>query len=138
MYTKLFIDDSFSKDTMDETCTVYKTVDFIAKKWTLLILLELYKGNKETKRYSDLKNSLPEITPKILSARLKELEDEKMITKTVDSSQFPIKCEYRLTKSGSDFIRIIKDIKTWALTWKFKNTVCENKDCKNCVERYLK
>ncbi len=133
MYTKVFIGDSFSKDTMDETCTIYKTVDFIAKKWTIPILLELYKGEKETKRYSDLKHSLPNITSKILSARLRELEEEKMITKTVDASQFPIKCDYRLTKSGKDFIRIIKEIKHWALTWKYDNTTCEHQECKECI-----
>ncbi|MEM0466989.1 MAG: helix-turn-helix domain-containing protein [Candidatus Thermoplasmatota archaeon] len=118
---------------MDENCTVYKTIDFIAKKWTLLILLELYKGEKETKRYSDLKKSLPEITPKILSTRLRELEQQKMIIKKIDASKFPVKCEYSLTQSSREFIRIIKDIKTWALTWKFDNELCEGLDCKNCL-----
>jgi len=35
---------------MDDNCTVYKTMDFISKKWTLLILLELFKGGKRKKR----------------------------------------------------------------------------------------
>jgi DNA-binding HxlR family transcriptional regulator len=117
---------------MDETCTVYQTVDFIAKKWTLLILLELYKGKKGSRRYSELKSSLPGITPKILSTRLRELEDQQLITKTIDTSQFPIRCEYRLTKSGADFIPIIKDIKKWALAWKPHKTVCESMNCKTC------
>tara|TARA_Y100000310_G_C20677341_1_gene813853 strand:- start:879 stop:1235 length:357 start_codon:yes stop_codon:yes gene_type:complete len=116
---------------MNEDCTIYKTTDFIGKRWTLLILLELYKGNP-VKRYSELKNNLGDITPKILSTRLKELEKQKMIKKEIDASKFPIKCEYSLTESGLDFIKIIKDMKTWALKWNVKNKVCSESDCENC------
>jgi len=99
---------------MDERCTIYRTIDFISKKWTLLILLELYK-TRGKKRYSELKSSLLNITPKILSTRLRELEKQGLITKYIDTNGFPIKCEYILTDSGKDFIRIIKDIKKWSL-----------------------
>lgn len=118
-------------DTMDKDCTIYKTASFIGKRWTLVILLELYKGQK-TKRYSELKKHLPEITPKILSARLKELEHEKIITKKIDASAFPVKCEYTLTKSGFDFIKIIQQMKKWALRWNINNKICEASNCKNC------
>lgn len=116
---------------MDETCTIYRTIDFISKKWTLLILLELYKTHG-TKRYSELKQSLLDITPKILSTRLRELEKQGLITKNIDTNVFPIKCEYTLTPSGIDFIRIIRDIKKWALKWKQKNKECASQDCKSC------
>lgn len=117
---------------MYKKCTVYKTADFIGKRWTILILLELYKGKAKWKRYSEIKNKLPDITPKILSQRLKELEKEKMIKKKVDASSFPVKCEYCLTESGEDFIGIIKDMKKWSLDWKTKNKECENTNCKVC------
>ena len=117
---------------MNEKCTVYQTVDFISKKWTLLILLEIYKGIEGKRRYSEIKKSLPDITPKVLSARLKELEKQNLITKHIDTSSFPVKCEYNLTKAGLDFISIIKDIKSWALRWRIKNEVCQQLDCKNC------
>jgi DNA-binding HxlR family transcriptional regulator len=116
---------------MQQTCTVYRTIDFISKKWTLLILLELYK-TQGTKRYSELKHSLLDITPKILSSRLRELEHEGLITKTIITDGFPIKCDYTLTESGKDFIRIIKDIKKWSLHWKQKNKKCMQQDCKHC------
>ncbi len=118
--------------TMDENCTVYKTLDYISKKWSLLILLEIYKGVNSRKRYSEIKNKIPEITPKILSSRLKELEKEGFITKHIDAANFPVKSEYALTKIGLDFIGIIKDIKNWSLRWKIHNKVCEQLDCKNC------
>jgi len=114
---------------MNEKCTIYKTADFIGKKWTIPIILELYKGKK---RYSKLKKSLGNITSKILSTRLKELEKEKMIKKIIDNSKFPIKCEYSLTKSGKEFMPIIQDMKKWALKNKFKNKLCSETDCKHC------
>lgn len=117
---------------MDESCTVYKTLNYISKKWTLLILLEIYKGKNSKKRYFEIKNKMPEITPKVLSARLKELEVEGLITKHIDASSFPVKTEYVLTKIGLDFIHIIKNIKNWALKSKIDNKVCEQLDCKNC------
>ncbi|HUS98841.1 MAG TPA: winged helix-turn-helix transcriptional regulator [Candidatus Thermoplasmatota archaeon] len=49
--------------------------------------------------------------------RLRELEKQQRITKHIDTSRFPIKCEYTLTNSGKDFVRIIKDIKKWPLQW---------------------
>lgn len=117
---------------MAKDCTIYKTANFIGKRWTLLLLLELYRGSSLWKRYSQLKRGLPEITPKILSIRLKELEKENLIKKRIDTAEFPIKSEYSLTKSGKDFIKIIKDIKKWSLKWKIKNKQCETSDCKVC------
>ncbi len=117
---------------MNIDCTIFKTSNFIGKRWTLQILLELYKGNLKSKRYSELKKDLYNITPKILSSRLKELEKEKLIKKNIDTSAFPVKCEYSLTESGNDFIKIIKNIKEWSLKWKPENKLCQNLDCKNC------
>jgi DNA-binding HxlR family transcriptional regulator len=117
---------------MNKNCTVYRTTGFIGKKWTLLILLELHKGRQKWKRYSQLKRSLMDITPKILSLRLKELGMEDMVKRRVDTKTFPIKSEYRLTSSGEDFIHIIKDIKKWSLKWNVKNKQCNDRDCKEC------
>jgi DNA-binding HxlR family transcriptional regulator len=117
---------------MDESCTVYQAADFIGKRWTALILLELYKGKSNTRRYSELKKHIPGITPKMLSMRLRELEHERLVKKTVDASEFPVKSSYSLTKSGSDFIKIIKALKTWTLTWKLDNKLCKNAECGKC------
>jgi len=43
---------------MQEGCTVNQTVKYIARKWTMLILLELYKGEGHTRRFSELKGCL--------------------------------------------------------------------------------
>lgn len=116
---------------MDKSCAVYSATNLIGKRWTLLILLELYKGENRRKRYHQLKEKLPQLTPKMLSMRLKELEKEGMISKRVDSSTVPIKSEYSLTKRGEEFIEIIKQIKQWTIRWgTFRR--CKVQDCKQC------
>lgn len=117
---------------MNKKCPIYQVVGFIGKRWTLLILLELYKGRYKWKRYSHIKDRLLDITPKILSARLKELEKQGLITKRIDVKNFPVKSEYRLTKSGEEFVNIIKDMKNWGLKWEIKNETCKNVNCKEC------
>jgi len=115
---------------MDKNCSVYKAVDIFGKKWTLLILQELYKKN--WKRYSEIKKAVPGITPKILSARLKELEQEEIVVKETDARKFPIKCEYSLTQSGEDLVDILKEIKKWSIKWKASRAECCEIDCKKC------
>lgn len=118
---------------MQEGCTVNQTVRYISKKWMLLIILELYKGDGYTRRFSELRLSLDGITPKVLSERLKELEDEGIIIRKVDATTFPIRSEYTLTESGLDLVGVIRDIKRWALKWKIDNLPCGEQDCKDCI-----
>jgi len=118
--------------TMKKECSVRKSINFLGKKWTLLILLELYKGKSEWKRFSQIKKNIENITSKILSIRLKELERENLINKKINVTEFPIKSEYKLNEAGKDFIGVIKKIKRWSLNWREKNKICEEKDCKYC------
>jgi DNA-binding HxlR family transcriptional regulator len=118
---------------MDESCTINLTVKYQTKKWTLLIILELYKGPGYTRRFSELRDSLDDITPKILSERLRELEAEGIVTRNVDTTVFPVRSEYTLTKSGLELVTIIRGIKMWALKWKIDNIPCGKQDCSVCV-----
>ncbi|MFW3147139.1 MAG: winged helix-turn-helix transcriptional regulator [Thermoplasmatota archaeon] len=117
---------------MHEDCTVYMTIDLIAKRWSMVILLEIHRGGGGPKRYSEIKQGVCDITPKILSMRLKELEEAGLITKSVDASTVPIKTEYDLTESGLELIEVIKQFKCWALKWKVDNKICEKLDCSEC------
>jgi DNA-binding HxlR family transcriptional regulator len=118
---------------MQESCTVNQTVKYLTKKWTLLIILELYKGERYTRRFSELRDALDGITPKVLSERLKELEDEGILARNVDATAFPVRTEYTLTQSGIEIVNVIRGIKHWALKWKIDNIPCGEQDCKVCV-----
>jgi DNA-binding HxlR family transcriptional regulator len=118
---------------MQDSCTVSQTVRYLSKRWTLLIILELYKGGGNTRRFSELRDALAGITPKVLSERLRELEHEGIVTRHVDQTAFPVRTEYTLTESGIEIIEVIRTIKYWALKWKIDNIPCGEQDCKDCV-----
>lgn len=116
--------------TMDKKCSLFEIMNLIGKKWTLMIILEIYKG-VGWKRFNYLKKKIPNITSKILSERLKELEQSKIISRRVREDEAPICVEYKLTKRGDRFIEVIKEMKYWACELNSKKSCC-NKDCKNC------
>ncbi|MDD4307629.1 MAG: helix-turn-helix domain-containing protein [Thermoplasmata archaeon] len=116
---------------MDENCTVFRTVDLIAKRWSILILLEMHRAGGGPKRFTDLKRGLRGITPKVLSGRLKELEDAGLITKKIVPG-VPPRTEYGLTKPGRELMAVIGQFKQWALKWKVDNPVCEGLACPEC------
>ncbi|MFT4302935.1 MAG: winged helix-turn-helix transcriptional regulator [Candidatus Woesearchaeota archaeon] len=117
---------------MSIKCPIKNTIEFMGKKWTLLILLELYRGEKKSKRYSNIKSQLSGITPKILSARLKEMEKQKLIKKRVDATKFPVKTYYSLTDKGNAFLKILKNVKEWSLKYNESIEFCEDTDCILC------
>ncbi len=114
-------------------CTVYKTISIIGKKWALLILLELYKGKERYKRFNALRDSLGAITPKVLVQRLRELEEDGIIIRKVDTTHIPISSEYALSDSGLALMSVIQEIKKWGLTYKFENDECKCTRCKTCT-----
>ena len=117
---------------MNKNCTIYRSTDIIGKKWSLLVLFELYRHNIQEKRYSEIKKALPKITPKLLSLRLKELEKYSLITKKIDAKTFPVKSIYCLTPSGIEFIDVIKSLKKWSLKWHVKSDHCKSTECRYC------
>lgn len=118
---------------MQEACTVNQTVRYLARKWTLLIILELYKGPGCTRRFTELKQALCGITQKVLTERLRELEAEGIVTRRIDATAFPVRSEYTLTASGLALVYVIREIKAWALAWKVENPACGGQDCRVCV-----
>jgi DNA-binding HxlR family transcriptional regulator len=115
---------------MDKNCPVLYSANLLGKRWTIMIILEIYKGENKWKRYIEIKNKMPQLTPKILSTRLKELQKEGIIDKKIDSSTVPIKSEYSLTKKGEGFIKIIHDMRDWSM--KNSSRKCNVKDCRQC------
>ena len=62
---------------MKHDCAVYRAANILGKRWTLLILFSITKGNDGVRRYNEIKASLPNVSPKILSTRLKELGERR-------------------------------------------------------------
>lgn len=83
-----------------KTCPVEDTIQFLGQKWTMLILRQIQI--LKIARFNQLIENLNTISPKTLSKRLKELEENEFIIKK-KYNQIPPKVEYKLTKKGEEF-----------------------------------
>ncbi len=84
-------------------CPVIRTAKIIEGKWTTLIVRDLLGGKK---RYSELQRSLLTISPKLLAERLRMLEKNKLIIRTVYPT-VPVTTEYELTPLGKKLKKVI-------------------------------
>lgn len=80
----------------DATCPVQRTAHVLDGKWTILVLRDLIGGKK---RYSELQRSLTGISPRLLAMRLRFLEAEGLLTRTLYPT-VPPTTEYELTPLG--------------------------------------
>lgn len=92
-----------------ECCPVEKTLRVIGGKWTILILRDLFSG---TKRFGELQRSLQGISPKTLSERLKQLQEQGIIKRT-QYPEIPLHVEYALTAKGDSLQAILADMREW-------------------------
>jgi DNA-binding HxlR family transcriptional regulator len=90
---------------------VSDTLYVLSGKWKLPIIVALSNGPS---RFKDLQRSLDNITPKILSKELKELELNEFVTRTVYATS-PVTVEYALTKYSQSLNRIIDEMREWGM-----------------------
>lgn len=100
-------------------CSLELTIDLIGGKWKLIILWYLMDG---TKRFSELKNSIPSITQKMLTQQLRELEDNNIISRKV-YAVVPPRVEYTMTEYGVSLIPILKELCTWSRNYANQNNI---------------
>lgn len=102
------------EDILDEKCPVETALDVIDGKWKILILWYL---RRDTKRFNELQKLMPRITQKMLSNKLKELEEDGIINREV-YAVVPPKVEYSLTEYGKSLKPILKQLYLWGETHK--------------------
>src|SRR5690625_1028709 len=89
-----------------------KAMELISKRWVGLILFELLKGPR---RFSEMETNLP-VSGRLLSDRLKLLEKEKIVARTI-YSEYPVRIEYSLTDKGKSLQPVIGELQSWAEGW---------------------
>ncbi len=94
-----------------ELCRVEDTLDVLVGKWKPIILLYLLKNG--TMRFNELKKSIPDITQKMLTKQLRELEEEEIINRVV-YPQVPPKVEYSITEYGKELEPILHAMHEWS------------------------
>lgn len=92
-----------------DICPVETTLDLIGGKYKALILWHLAEG---TLRYSELQKAVQAATPRVLTNQLREMESQKLITRTV-YPVVPPKVEYSMTELGRSLMPILTAMRDW-------------------------
>ena len=103
--------DHKSEACLRRVAAIRDTLSVLSGKWKLPIIVALSNGPQ---RFKDLQRSLEDITPKILSKELKELELNEFVTRTVYATS-PVTVEYALTKYSRSLDNIIDELREWGL-----------------------
>jgi DNA-binding HxlR family transcriptional regulator len=88
-------------------------VELVGRRWTGSILRALLGGPA---RYHELRSAIPDLSDRMLSERLRELESEGIVRRSVIPDS-PVRVEYALTEKGRGLEAAIVAIATWAETW---------------------
>jgi len=95
----------------DETvCPIRNVLGLLGRKWPTLILCHLSFG---THRFSELRGAIPDISQRMLSQTLRELERDGLLTRDM-SPGVPPRVDYTLTPLGESFIEPLQNILNWA------------------------
>ena len=90
-------------------CPVEATADIIGGKWKAVILYYLFQGPK---RFNELRRLLPEVTQRMLTLQLRELEQDSIVHREI-YKEVPPKVEYSLTEFGTSLGTIIVQMLDW-------------------------
>jgi DNA-binding HxlR family transcriptional regulator len=88
-------------------------VELIGSRWSGAIISRLLAGRA---RYNELRAAIPEISDRMLSERLRVLECERVLTRTV-VPESPIRVEYELTAKGEALLPIIDEMRRFGHEW---------------------
>ena len=91
----------------------HRAIELIGSRWTGAILRTLLEGRT---RYAQIKAAIPDITDRMLSERLRSLEAEDLVTRSV-IPETPVRVEYELTKKGRELQDALCEIGKWAERW---------------------
>lgn len=99
-------------------CPVETTLTLIGDKWKVLILRDLLPG---TKRFGELKKSIGSVSQKVLTAQLRDMEQNGLLTRTV-YAEVPPRVEYTLTELGYSLKPILDAMWNWGEDYKAKQS----------------
>ncbi|HJQ11258.1 MAG TPA: helix-turn-helix domain-containing protein [Gemmatimonadaceae bacterium] len=91
----------------------HRAIELIGSRWTGAILRTLMQGRT---RYAAVKAAIPDITDRMLSERLRSLESEDLVVRSV-VPETPVRVEYELTEKGRELQDALNEIGNWAERW---------------------
>lgn len=102
-------DDGFSG-----FCPLYhRAIEIVGRRWTGAIIRALLAGNI---RFTQIRATVPGLSDRLLSERLKELEAEDIVERRV-LAETPVRIEYHLTPKGEALGSVVQAVSAWAEAW---------------------
>jgi DNA-binding HxlR family transcriptional regulator len=92
----------------------HAAIELIGKRWTGAIVCAL---TERPMRFGELRKVVPGLSDRLLSQRLRELEDEGLVQREVEAGT-PVRVTYSLTEVGDDLGPAIRELRVWAKRWK--------------------
>jgi len=103
-----------SHDEISGFCPLYhRAIEIIGRRWTGVIVRALLAGNT---RFTQIRSTVPGLSDRLLSERLKELEAEGIVDRRV-MPDTPVRIEYRLTAKGDALASVVVAMSAWAEEW---------------------
>ena len=93
-------------------CPAEATIGVIGGRWKVPIIWHLFSG---TKRFSELRRAMPDVTQKMLTQQLRELEADGIVNRKV-YAEVPPKVEYSLTDAGASLKPVIDAMCKWGVS----------------------
>lgn len=97
---------------MSQYCKVETALEILVGKWKPVILFQLFTNG--TMRFSELQKALPDITKKMLTSQLRELEYHDIVHRKI-YRQIPPKVEYSITEYGRGMTPVLQAMNDWGM-----------------------
>jgi DNA-binding HxlR family transcriptional regulator len=102
---------ALDEDEQSAVCPhFHAAIELIGKRWTGAIVFALTDGPL---RFGELTKAVPGVSDRLLSQRLRELEEEGLVERDVETGS-PVRVTYTLTEAGADLEPAIAELKAWA------------------------
>lgn len=102
------------QDAMFPGCPVRNILARLCDKWTLLVIYILDRSGKDSMRFTELKQKMPDISQRMLSMTLRTLEEDGYVTRTI-FSEIPPRVEYALTERAKSLKPILDSLLQWSV-----------------------
>jgi DNA-binding HxlR family transcriptional regulator len=93
---------------------LHEAVELIGKRWSGAIIAVLLEGG--AMRFSEIAHAVPELSDRLLSERMKELEARGIVERRVQPDA-PVKVAYALTEMGRELAPALQQLKSWSHRW---------------------
>jgi DNA-binding HxlR family transcriptional regulator len=93
---------------------LHEAVELIGKRWSGAIIVVLLHGG--AMRFSEIAQAIPQLSDRLLSERMKELEARGIVERRVHADS-PVKVEYELTEMGRGLAPALERLKAWSHRW---------------------